>query len=167
MTGRPAVRTDTCRNRRDPVKFRQCPLTSDTVVTTPYLGARSPHVFRHNRACRRPAAPATLLGHPDHRARHHPGRGRRRHRQCRAADHCQGPQREPGVLDLDRQRLPVGDHDLAVAAVLARRDRRLSTNLSGGARAVHPRFRLLRALAYALAVDGRTHRAGIWRGRRS
>ncbi|MGY4338093.1 hypothetical protein ACVWW3_002999 [Bradyrhizobium sp. LM2.9] len=127
--------------------------------------ARLHHVACPHRACRRPAAAAAQPGGADDCARHHHGGRRQRHRQRRAADDRGRPRRKPGLLDLDCQRLPTRDHDLAAAIGFARRDRRLSPRLSGGAGAVHARVGLLRAGAHAAAPHDCTHRAGVRRGR--
>ena len=73
--------------------------------------------------------------------------------------------RQPGLLDLDRQRLSARDHDLAAAAGVARRDHRLSPRLSGGLVLFTLRIAVLRAVAHAAAADDGAHHAGIWRGR--
>ncbi|MEY9396544.1 hypothetical protein ABIF79_002919 [Bradyrhizobium japonicum] len=127
--------------------------------------ARLHHVVCTDRACRRPAAAAAQPGGADDCARHHHGGRRQRHRQRGAADDRSRPRCEPGLLDLDRQWLPARDHDLAAAAGFARRDRRLSPRVSGRARTVYARIRLLRAGAYAALAHDRAHHPGFWRRR--
>ena len=84
-------------------------------------------------SCRRIAATATRLGDPDDCDRpDHVGDGRR-DRQRGVAHYRARPPCEPRLLDLDRQRLSARDHDLAVAAGFARRNRRLSPRLHCGA----------------------------------
>ena len=70
---------------------------------------------------------------------------------------------KPGVFDLDRQWLSVGDHDLAATVSFARRNHRLSPRLPGRAIAVHARIAILRACAHAAADYGGAHHAGLRR----
>ncbi len=145
-----------------------CDASRNFLVRRSDHGSNQPrlhHVVCPDRACRRPAAAAAQPGGPDHCARHHHGRGRQRHRQRGAADDRGRSEREPGLLDLDRQRVPARDHDFAAAAGFAGRDRRLSPRLPRWAGAVHACIRVLRAGAYVAAADDRAHRAGVRRGR--
>src|ERR1700738_2335405 len=75
---------------------------------------------RCDRARRWIAPTATELGDPHHRAWPGDGGDRRGDRQRCLAHYRRITQRQPGVFDLDRQRLSARDHDLAAAAGIAR-----------------------------------------------
>ena len=108
--------------------------------------------------------PQRHMGDPDHRPWPDPGGAGRRHRQCRAADHCAGGAYLAGEFDLGGERLPARGDDLPAAAVLAGRDLRLPPDLPGGAGAVHAGVAGLRAVVVAADADHRAHAAGLRRG---
>ncbi len=122
-----------------------------------------PGCDRSDRARRWIAPTATELGDPHDRAWPGDGGDRRGDRQRRLAHHRRIAQRQSGIFDLDRQRLPARDHDLAAAVGVARGNYRLPSRLSGRAAAVHAGIAVLRAGAYAASADGGAHFPGIWR----
>ena len=72
---------------------------------------------------------------------------------------------EPGLVDLDRQRLPAGDHGLAAAAGGAGRHPRLPPRLSGGPGRCSPWRRWPARCRLAAAADRRARAAGLRRRR--
>ena len=119
-----------------------------------------------HRSSRRPAHPAALLVDAGDRHRHRHVGARRGGRQHRAAGDRRRVPRQPGRIDLGRQRLSARRGDGAAAARLARRARRLSPRLSLGPGDLHPRLGRLRAVAEHADADRGAGRAGRRRRRR-
>lgn len=91
--------------------------------------------------------------------RHRYGGAGRGAGQRGAAYHRRRFQHQPGVVDLDRQRLSAGDHHDVAVAVVAWRYRRLSPRLSGGTGAVYADVGGVRAGGFAADADAGAHSA--------